>query len=362
MPASLEEVEIPSEPVPIPKPYQPTPEESSLIEQFFGSSDVVEPTAPLPDQPPLISFDKPIPIKTEPKTSSGDYNQEEWRLLSDYATRPESLQSFPGNILKHDNGLVFGFIIYIISTRSERNTTASECFYHYINDNLVAYASGKTGRYTIDTIVDVIDFFNFFYENEVFNELMKNAINSIEEFDPKLNGMSHHSIFISKDESRATITTFDYHHYGAAFKNINFKSDLVRGYFITIMKVIVEMSEIFNQLHLYHLKIQNQLSTHLYFGEDFFSPSDRLITCYHFMCMVAGFKGYVSNDNIDIIMAWLNYPKKTSNAPNNDLTFVIPEQPQQKHSAEEEISFSNHFRESYQIIFVEDLRQFMLTK
>lgn len=359
MPASLEEVEIPAQPVPIPQPYQPTPDEADLIEQFFGDTSVVKPE-PLPDQSPLISFDEPVRIKKEFQASSSDYDQNEWRSLLDYVKRPESSQSFPGNIL---NGQIpFDFIVYFISTRSERNASVSECFYHYINDNLISHAKDSSGRYTIDGIVDTIEFFNSFYENEVFNLLMKKAITSIEEFDPKLNGMSHHSIFTSRDETRSSYVTFDYHHYGAALKNINFKSDLVRGYFITIMKVAVAMSEIFYQLHLYHLNIQNELSTYLYFGEDFFSPSDKLVTCYHFMCIIAGFKGYASDDNIDVIMSWLKHPKRTANAPNNDLSFVTPNESKQQHSPDKIDSFSNYFRESYQTIFVDDLHKFMSKK
>lgn len=366
MPASLEDVEITPDPIPIPQPFQPSPEESSLIEQFFG--DVPPPeqaplmtfpldeTTPSSYQPPLIARGEPIVIKQEPFVIYGDYNQQEWLDLDQYIKRKDVLTEFPAKILfavgKKD--YIFDFIKYIISTRMERNSSTSECFVHYLN-MMFEEAKNKDGVYTQKEILKVLKFFNHFYENRPFNVMMRRVIESIGEYEPVLNDMTHHSIFVSQEQQSNAIV-YDYHHYGAAFSRIQFASEIVKGYFISIMKVVIAMSEVFNQLHLFHLKVQNSLSSHLYFGEDFYTPADSLVEAYHFMGVIAEFKGQINENNFNVLIKWLMKPEK-GGVSNNDMKFVIPIDKSKDQSIVE--MNSQIFRGSSQNI-LSNLKSFML--
>lgn len=347
MPASLEEVEIRPEPIPIPQPFQPSSEESSLIEQFFGDQP--------PEQPPLITIPyEPIVIKQEPFVISGGYDQQEWIALNEYIKRKGVGTEFPAKILFSvgPKNHIFDFIGYIISTRMTRNSSTSECFVHYLNTKFEE-AKNEDGIYTQKEILKILRFFNHFYENQPFNMMMHTAIESIGEYEPVLNDMSHHSIFVST-EQQSNATIYDYHHYGAAFSRLQFASETVKGYFISIMKVVIAMSEVFNQLHLFHLKVQNSLSSHLYFGEDFYTPADSLVEAYHFMCVIAQFRGAITKNRFDDLMKWLAKPEK-GGVSNNDMKFTIPYTSKDR---TQEIN-SQIFRGSSQNI-LSNLKSFML--
>lgn len=357
MPASLEEVEIRPKPIPIPQPFQPSPEESSLIEQFFGDQPTTQPPLiTFPPQPVLISRGEPIVIKQEPFVISGNYDQQEWISLNEHLKRKGVGTEFPAKILFSvgPKDYIFDFIGYIISTRMERNSSTSECFFHYLNTKLEEAQNENGGVYTQKEILKILRFFNHFYENRPFNVMMRAAIESIGEYEPVLNDMTHHSIFVSQ-EQQSTATIYDYHHYGAAFSRLQFASEIVKGYFISIMKIVIAMSEVFNQLHLFHLKVQNSLSSHLYFREDFYTPADSLVEAYHFMCVIAQFKGVLIKDNFNVLMKWLTKAEK-GGASNNDMKFVIPID---KSKGQTQDINSQIFRGSSQNILM-NLKSFML--
>lgn len=312
------------------------------------------------------STDFPILLKEIPGPTpiiSHDLIPGEWTALNDYIINggkswkeevPGSLFMDRGNTSKD----LETFILYYISEKVGRNVSPFNIFLSFMHNSihLAKYDSSKK-------ILNFLDFMGDFYENKPFNALMMNVIGETGEYDFLFtNEMSHHKILITRDTTQRADSSYGmtYHHFAQDIANQMTLDDSKRSLFITFLKIVVGMSEIFNQLHLFHLRVQNALTSRLYFGSNDFSPTDKLLVGYHLMAVIAKFNGNYSIGNLETFIKLIELHKKNPTDVNNDIEYRLPlKKYEEKDSEKEMAQFKDVLIESMDIV-VNMMRQFML--
>lgn len=255
-------------------------------------------------------------IKLEPVPSPS--HPSEWKSLHEELSTRQL--SFSSKITPTD----FEFVKFYVHAKTHSNSPSLSIFLEFAQKKLQELSSDGSN------ISAFLFFISSVYENHIFNALMTQVFHATEEFSVKLDKNYHHGILVSKQSTGdPRNSVFVYHHLYGILSSSTFNSEEEKSNTLTLMKVAIGMNEIFNQLHILHLKIQSLLSNELYFGLDSFEPAASMMPLYQFMAIISEISSQTDEDYGELTPNILNLANgiqpqhKEFDAVNNDISIMV---------------------------------------
>lgn len=299
---------------PPPQEYQPSTSYSQTQEyplgfikqepeeqRFADFFNVEMTTGPLP----------PAPIPVPAPAPEADVS--EWQSLLN--------QMRSGNVAVKTSGfsdMDFNFMVFYANQKVHSNNNALSIFLDFIKTECDKLSPDGSD------ISKLLFFISNLYENYIFNTLIKYIFKATDEYVVDLDKNFHHGVFVSKEYGNNYAVSV-YHHLSAILASSHFGSEEEKRNVITLMRLAIGMNEIFNQLHIMHLKIQSLLTSALYFGPDSFEPAAGMLPLFNFMRTISELNEQVEDDYGQItpvlfnLLQSIKHQEKEFDAANNDI-------------------------------------------